>query len=94
MFSKINLTNKATLKRVKLCLLFLEGQDVFDRHDLDKICGRRNKPLGWLLRICFKEVDQKVDRRNGEIIEYVPHPILTKKLRDLMNSHELTQHTN
>jgi hypothetical protein len=75
MFDHLNLSHKSTLNRVQFLLSQIDGQDVFDREDLDRLCGQRNKPLGRLLRrTCFIRVPEVVGTKSGERYVYRKFP--------------------
>jgi len=68
--ANLNLRHAKTRARVRLLLAGVANQEIFTRHDLDALCGQRNKPLGKLLRSCFLQLPIVVGKRNGEVQLY------------------------
>lgn len=90
-FSTLNLNHKRTRDRIRACLAAIDGQDVFDRKDLDQICGQGNKPLGQLLRRnCFIRRPEVVGMKNGETYLYVPFELGVSDLRAVLMAYDTT----
>ena len=89
-FESLNLSHKGTRNRVTFLLAKIQEQDVFDRTELDELCGQRNKPLGTLLRKCFHRVPSVVALKSGERILYRPYEPWVQELKKSLDDFNKT----